>query len=1071
MSLKERKFPLVAAVAAFLVLEAIAAEDAAVGIDIDQQPLPGALLEFSEKTSLQLAYVATLANGKISPGTQGRTAPEAALSDILDGTALEYQFVNEDTVAIGANRTNRQGESKRKGNRSAPEPILLAQPEQRAGQSGADDGGNSLEEDQAGEEDNQGAPLEVEVLTVIGSRLSRTSEQISAQVIVLSNEDLRNLGAPTLEQALRQLPQNINGTTEFGGAGLYSTPDFSGALLGTSNINGSSTINLRGLGESATLVLIDGKRAGDSGMLGGFTDISEIPVSIVERVEVQLDGASAIYGSDAIGGVVNIILKKDYDILRAMLRRTARTRGGLSEHNASVAAGTAWDSGNVSLSVDAYQASAQDVGRTDLNLLGVEQYAYPGNVRGRRGTVGSPREISRGLTQAARDAGLIGPDERVRRAAIPVGQDGTGLTVDDFLATVNTFGTNEGVTESISVTPDSKRYTFRVAANQRIADWLQVAGGVTYSARKTSSNSRDALGEMEFEVAEENPYNPFGRDVEVDMTVLGFGTRVVSGSRDSLTLDLDFDGVLGDEWRWEIRSRFADRESEAETLNWIDKSRLNDLVDDTRSDPSNALNVFGNSFFTDGNNAEVLANGDFQVPVQRSETTNRLASSELIVKREMFSLPAGKARAALGVEWRKVSLDVDYGNTLVRVITAAAPTGAGATGEGFALKGTRTVRAGFAELFFPIFSKNNSLTGIRDLNIVLSGRHESAAGSSSAGIETNSRYQSNVGSAGLVYRPVRAVKLRVNKSTSYRAPDVAHALFPPVVSSSTILDFRTNGFRGTRIDRISGGNPALKPEESTSITGGIEIAPVFLQGLTLSVDYHDTQFQNRIARLNILGSFIVADRTFDIFGYQYTLDEEGRITAWDSRASNIWRVDNQGLDYRLGYERSIGETTLLLSASLAITSSHLEDINTYDQEEAVEHVGLYVPKRKYRAAVSWVSGGWSLTLNARSKSGLAYERGQPLTLAAEGSVSQDIQVTTKPAVVVDFRGTFEINEAWSAAPGFMRNASLAFGLNNIFRSYDEVVLDPEPFAGLRGRPRGTNDVRGQLYYLEITREF
>ena len=1031
--------------------------------DISPQSLDSALLEFSEQAELQLVVAASSLEGMETRGFAGQGTPEKALAALLDGADLKFSTVGA-TVTI----TDAGGSERQEGGISQSQPD--DEEDAEANMPGSETLG--VGESDSQEEDGEDDPLELEASTVTGSRITVSARELPSQVIVLSYEDLRNTGAPTLEQALRQLPQNINGTTEFGGARLYQTPDSSGALLGTSNINGSSTINLRGLGESATLVLIDGKRAGDSGMLGGFTDISEIPVSIVERVEVQLDGASAIYGSDAIGGVVNIILKKDYDILRATLRRTARTRGGLSEHNASVAAGTAWDSGNVSLSVDAYQASEQDVGRTDLNLLGVEQYAYPGNVRGRRGSVGSPREISRSLTQAARDAGLIGPDETVRRAAIPAGQDGTGLTVDDFLATVNTFGTNEGVSEPISVTPESKRYTFRVAANQRIADWLRVAGGVTYSTRRTSSNSRDALGEMEFEVAEENPYNPFGRDVEVDMTVLGFGTRVVSGSRDSLTLDLDFDGVLGDEWRWEIRSRFADRKTEAETLNWIDKSRLNDLVDDTRSDPSNALNVFGNSFLTDGNNADVLASGDFRIPVQRSETTNRLASSELIVKREMFSLPAGKARAVAGMEWRRVSVDVDYGNTFVRVITAVAPYARGAITEGFALKGTRTVRAGFAEFLFPIFSKNNSLPGIRDLNIMLSGRHESAAGSSSAGIETNSRYQSNVWSAGLTYRPIQAVKLRVNRSTSYRAPDVAHALFPPLVSRRRALDFRTNGFRVADLQETSGGNPTLQPEESISVTGGIEIAPVsLLQGLTLSVDYHDTQYQNRIAQLNIFGNFIISDGTMDRFGYQYTLDEEGRITAFDSRADNIWRIDTQGLDYRLGYQRAIGESTLRLSASLAITNNYLEDINTYDQEGAREHVGLYVSKRRYRAGVSWVGSGWSLTLNARSRSGLAYERGQPLMLAAEGSVSEDIQVTTKPAVVVDFRGTFEISEAWSAAPGFMRNVSLAFGLNNIFRSYDKVVLDPEPFAGLRGRPRGTNNVRGQLYYLEITRDF
>ena len=1069
MPLKERKFSLVAVVAAFLVLEATAAEDAAVGIDIEQQPLPGALLEFSEQTGLQLAYVASLANGKISPGTQGRTAPEAALSDILDGTALEYQFVNEDTVAIGAGRTRRQGESKRKGNRSAPAPILLVQPEQRAGQSEADDGEDSPEEDQAGEQDNEGDPLELGVQTVTGSRLSRTSEQISNQVIVLSNEDLRNSGAPTLEQALRQLPQNINGTTEFGGAGLYAT-SFSERLLGTANINGSSTINLRGLGESATLVLIDGKRAGDSGLLGGFTDISEIPVSIVERVEIQLDGASAIYGSDAIGGVVNIILKKEYDLVRVTLRRTARTRGGLTEDNAAVTAGAAWGTGDVMFSGDVYKASDQDIGMTDLLGLGIQLYGYPGNVRGGpRGSPTYPREISPSLTRAARDAGVIGPDETVTRVLVPTGQDGVNLTAGDFLDSANTFRVDDGLGGGdISITPGSDRHTFRVAANQRLGDWLDMSAGISYAGRKTSSNGGPAGGNVTLNVAAENPYNPFGRDVNVDLSLLDFGTRRGTGNRESWTLDLDFSGTVGGKWDWDLRSRWASRKSAAKTTNYVNVAALNELVDETRTDPSSALNVFGNSFLTDASNASVLGGADFYHPFQRSDTSNELASSELVVRRDLLSLPAGEIRAVFGAEWRRSSVDVDYGNTYSRIIRISSPVGLAPVTSGFAEKGTRTLRAGFAEFFVPIVSKSNASPGVRDLNLTLSGRHESADGSSSSGTESNSRYQSNVWSVGLAYRPIEAVKLRVNRSTSYRAPDVAYALLSPVASPGFILDFRIGGFGFTSITNIAGGTPDLKPEESTSITAGMELS--LLNGLTVSVDYHDTLFENRIAALNTLGGLFLLDAGFDTFHFQYTLDEDGRVTTFDSRPINIAYVDTRGLDYRLDYRFEISGNSFGLSANVAVTREHFEDINTYDAQPAEDLVGARIPEYRYRASLFWERPGWRLALSARTSSGVRYSYVDGIAPPPDPDI-QRIHVKTDPATVVDFRGTLSISEIWSAAPAPMQDLQLAFGLNNIFKSFTKTELDPRPFDGHLGIPRNTNSARGQTYYLEISKEF
>ena len=131
------------------------------------QPLPGALQEFSEQTNLQLAYVATLAKGKDSPGTQGKTRPKAALSDILEGTELEYQYVNAKTVAIGSRRVEATGDSAPGGRQPAPEPILLAQ-SQEAEQ---DEPGD---ESDASSDDAEVSDADVEEIIVTGSRLKRT---------------------------------------------------------------------------------------------------------------------------------------------------------------------------------------------------------------------------------------------------------------------------------------------------------------------------------------------------------------------------------------------------------------------------------------------------------------------------------------------------------------------------------------------------------------------------------------------------------------------------------------------------------------------------------------------------------------------------------------------------------------------------------------------------------------------------------------------------------------------------------------------------------------------------------
>ena len=142
--------------------------------------------------------------------------------------------------------------------------------------------------------------VELRPVVVTGSRLNRPPTELSGNLIVIDADAIRASGEVTLAGVLRQLPQNINGTNEV----------FGSRLNGATNFSGAATVNLRGLGSESTLILVDGRRLGYSGILGGVTDVSTIPLSMVERIEVLLDGASAVYGSDAIGGVVNIITKR-----------------------------------------------------------------------------------------------------------------------------------------------------------------------------------------------------------------------------------------------------------------------------------------------------------------------------------------------------------------------------------------------------------------------------------------------------------------------------------------------------------------------------------------------------------------------------------------------------------------------------------------------------------------------------------------------------------------------------------------------------------------------------------------
>ena len=192
--------------------------------------------------------------------------------------------------------------------------------------------------------------VELRPVVVTGSRLNRPGTELSGNLIVLDADAIRATGEVTVAGVLRQLPQNINGTSEV----LGST------LNGARNFSGAATVNLRGIGSDSTLILVDGRRIGYSGILGGVTDVSTISLNMVERIEILLDGSSAVYGSEAVGGVVNIITKKDYQGVDVNINYARPHKSGYSETTVGVSGGFPWQGGRATLGYEFFNDSGLD---------------------------------------------------------------------------------------------------------------------------------------------------------------------------------------------------------------------------------------------------------------------------------------------------------------------------------------------------------------------------------------------------------------------------------------------------------------------------------------------------------------------------------------------------------------------------------------------------------------------------------------------------------------------------------------------------------------------------------------
>lgn len=264
---------------------------------------------FATQTGLQLGYRPDVVVGKRSVALRGRMTWRDALSRMLQGSGLEFRQVTDTAIVI---------------DRPAPKPAPGASAATPAMQSGT--------------QRDEAKVTDIGAVTVTGTRIR--GGVTPSPVITIGQERIREEGFSNLGEVIRSVPQNFAGG---------QNPGVTGAGLGgmaNQNITGGSALNLRGLGPDATLTLLNGRRL----TYGGFVqavDVSTIPVEAVDRFEIVPDGASAIYGSDAVGGVANIILKRDFDGFSAGARYGTASDGGLSLHEYTATAGTTWDSGGL----------------------------------------------------------------------------------------------------------------------------------------------------------------------------------------------------------------------------------------------------------------------------------------------------------------------------------------------------------------------------------------------------------------------------------------------------------------------------------------------------------------------------------------------------------------------------------------------------------------------------------------------------------------------------------------------------------------------------------------------------
>lgn len=325
-------------------------------VSIERKNLRDALNDWAQQTGNQL--MAEIKGEFIAPKIEGKLTAQEALDRLLQGTPLTYQWMGERLVAVkekslvvpaALQSTSKEGKqgpfqvTKLSGDETREWRLTASDPVVAQNSSGASSARRSRGAESAVEE--------LEEIVVTGTHIRGVSNS-TAPVTILDKEYIESTGISTTTALIASLPQNFALANQSG----VNLPGVS-----SSETQGSS-INLRGVGEGTTLILLNGRRMAP-GFLGAAVDISALPLTAIERVEVLTDGASAVYGSDAIGGVVNFVLRRNFDGAETRLR--TGWADGISEERLSQALGHAWDSGNALVSFEYYHRDLLRVGDRD----------------------------------------------------------------------------------------------------------------------------------------------------------------------------------------------------------------------------------------------------------------------------------------------------------------------------------------------------------------------------------------------------------------------------------------------------------------------------------------------------------------------------------------------------------------------------------------------------------------------------------------------------------------------------------------------------------------------------------
>lgn len=760
----------------------------------------------------------------------------------------------------------------------------------------------------------------VERIEVTGSRIKRVDMEGANPVQLITREDIVNSGISNVGDLLQEIPS------------------VAGAATNTAINNGGSgsiRVSLRGLGSARTLVLLNGRRVVASGTgANSSVDLSTIPTAIIKRVEVLKDGASAVYGSDAIGGVVNIITRNDFEGLEFNALYDESTKGDGHTKSFDMTMGVANDKGNFVVNAYYTQQGEQWSGDRDWSAFEYDMDPDTG-------------EVTKGGSSAPPWGryNFEGPDgcsSFTHGAGSGPGQN----TPDDFISDTE-YSCWDWDRDPYNYAPvnyhltPNERYGLFTQGSYEINDRVRVFTEASYAHRSSDTLlAPEPLAPLVFFGYSDAPYSADnyynqtfgpkdadGNTVQIDdwrRRVVETGGRLSSYDLNTYRFMVGVDGEFDNGWGYEVYYSYGKNEAQTRTegnFN-LDKVALavgpsfmdenGNVVCGTADNPIEgcvSLNVFGVPGTDTGITQEMLDYVTFNAQ-ELGENEQQIISASVFG--DLFELPAGPVGLAVGLEHREEE-GADYPDALVALGVTTGSTRQPTSG-GY------TVDEAFFETTLPILS-DAPLAETLELDAAVRYSDYDLFGDT-----TNYKL-------GMKWVPFEDVLIRATVSTAFRAPAISDAFGGTGITYPSVSDpcssnptqyciadgVPAGGYEalGDQLRQLTGGNPDLEPEEADIFTVGFVYNPSWLEGFSFTVDYWDIQLDNAISAG--IGPDIILNGCAETGQYCDQIDRfpDGNVTLIDDRTVNVGGVDSSGFDFNFNYrtDTDFGEIRVNLDST------------------------------------------------------------------------------------------------------------------------------------------------------------